>query len=152
MRGLWGGVRCKILGSINKADSLRITLSAWACLAFHKRATYARTTSTFDAVSSAYRKEEAGRLRQGWRVMATRQRAPHLRERWWLGPSSARGGGALMQPLGRAGSTDAQGPLCRHGPSRENTSTERDWGFWFSDRNRGDRDLQSVCMRRRSVG
>ena len=54
---LWGGVRCKILGSINKADNLRIILSVWACLAFHKLATYTQTTSytqTFDT-DSVYR-------------------------------------------------------------------------------------------------
>ena len=50
---LWGGVRCKILGSINKADNLRIILSVWACLAFHKRATYTQTTSTFDTVTQS---------------------------------------------------------------------------------------------------
>ena len=53
---LWGGVRCKILGSINKADNLRIILSVWACLAFHKLATYTQTTSytqTFDAVTQS---------------------------------------------------------------------------------------------------
>ena len=154
---LWGGVRCKILGSINKADTLRITLSVWACLAFHKHATYAQTTSTFDTVSSAYRKEEAGRLRQGWRVMAIRQRAPHLRERWWLRPPSALGG-----PY--AASWKSWIHWCSATPvptwTQEGKYTNRGRlgasGSVMS--NGGDRapravseSLMSVCMRQRSV-
>lgn len=33
-------VRCKILGSVNKADNLCVIITVWACLAFQKCATY----------------------------------------------------------------------------------------------------------------
>ena len=62
-------------------------------------------------------------------------------------------GGTLMQLLGRAGSTDAQRPLCRHGPKRENTPTEGDWELlvqWWATVGTGPRglsqNLQWVCV------
>lgn len=83
-------------------------------------------------MSSAYRKEEAGRLRQGWRVMAIGQRAPHLRERWWLRPPSALGG-PLCSFLEELDPLMLSDPCADMNP-RGKIHQQRETGsFWFSD-------------------